>query len=123
MGSLNSLFVLADKLSLSLRSRGTKLRKLSTKGVTLRLPRPQTSRAFAFKREVFTDTVEAPCPPVVSSAKGDKTDPVAAQMASYLVCLRSSAVDELLVGDPHRIGRRDVEVPITGRRIVDGGDA
>jgi hypothetical protein len=34
---------------------------------------------------------EAPCPPVVSSAKGDKTDPVAVQMASYLVCLRSSA--------------------------------
>jgi hypothetical protein len=26
---------------------------------------------------------EAPCPPVVSSAKGDKIKPVAAQMASY----------------------------------------
>ena len=34
---------------------------------------------------------EDPCPPVVSRAKGEKTDPVAAQMASYLVCLRSSA--------------------------------
>jgi hypothetical protein len=34
---------------------------------------------------------EAPYPPVISSAKGDKIDPVAAQMASYMVCLRSSA--------------------------------
>ncbi len=33
-----------------------------------------------------------------------------------------SAIDQLLVGDPHRIGRRDVEVPVAGRRIVDGGD-
>jgi hypothetical protein len=29
--------------------------------------------------------------PVVSSAKGDKIDPVSAQMASYLACSRSSA--------------------------------
>ncbi len=42
---------------------------------------------------------EAPCPPVVSRAKGEKTDPVAAQMASYLergasylVCLERKAL-------------------------------
>ncbi len=35
--------------------------------------------------------MEAPCPPVVSSAKGDKIDPVPAQMASYLACLCASA--------------------------------
>ncbi len=38
-----------------------------------------------------TDAAEAPCPPVVSSLKGDKIEPVAAQMASYLVCLRYDA--------------------------------
>jgi hypothetical protein len=27
----------------------------------------------------YTDSVKAPCPPVVSRAKGEKTDPVAAQ--------------------------------------------
>jgi hypothetical protein len=35
----------------------------------------------------YTDLVEAPWPPVVSSAKGDKIDPVAAQMRSYLAFL------------------------------------
>ena len=42
----------------------------------------------------YTDAEEAPCPPVDSSAKGDKIDPVAkqmAQMASYLAYSRSSA--------------------------------
>jgi hypothetical protein len=34
------------------------------------------------KRRKYTVAVEAQCPPVVSSAKGDKFDPVAAQMAS-----------------------------------------
>jgi hypothetical protein len=71
----------------------------------------------------YTDTVEAPCPPLVSSAKGDKIDPVAAQMAAYLVALlrvlcagedvvagivilwarlvaKGSPVGQLLVGDP-----------------------
>ncbi len=37
--------------------------------------------------------------------------------------VKAGAVDEVLVGDPHRIGRRDIEVPVAGRRIVDGGDA
>jgi hypothetical protein len=43
--------------------------------------------------------------------------------------VKAGAVDQLLVGDPHRIGRRDIEVPVSlevpvaGRRIVDGGDA
>ena len=43
--------------------------------------------------EQYTVAVEAPCPPVISSAKGEKIgkDPVAAQMSSYLACLHSSA--------------------------------
>jgi hypothetical protein len=65
----------------------------------------------------YTDArVEAPCPPVVSMVTRPTLLP---SRASYLVCLRSSAVDQLLVGDPHRIGRRDIEVPVAGRRIVD----
>jgi hypothetical protein len=36
---------------------------------------------------------------------------------------KGSPVDELLVGDPHRVGRRDVEKPVPGRRVVDCGDA
>ena len=39
----------------------------------------------------FTVAVEAPCPPVVSSAKEDHGDPVAAQVASSSRCLTSSA--------------------------------
>jgi hypothetical protein len=55
--------------------------------------RPE-SRICLVKRKYlwYTDArVEAPCPPVVTSAKGDKIDPVPAQMASYLACLCSSA--------------------------------
>ena len=49
------------------------------------------SRSCLGKRK-YTDAVEAPCPHVVSSAKSEKIDhPVAAQMASSLACLRSSA--------------------------------
>jgi hypothetical protein len=33
-----------------------------------------------------------------------------------------STVDELLVGDPHRVGERDVEKPAPGRRVVHGGN-
>ena len=36
--------------------------------------------------------------------------------------VEGSTVDELLVGDPHGVGGRDVEVQIPGRRVVDGGD-
>ena len=35
---------------------------------------------------------------------------------------KGSTVDELLVGDPHRVGRREVKKPVPGRRVVDGGD-
>jgi hypothetical protein len=91
-----------------------------------------------------TDAVKAPCPPVVSSAKGDKIGPVAAQMASYLRCLCSSARFALCAGgdvvagivlfwagwwlegstvDELVVGRRDVEKPVLARRVVDGGDA
>ena len=94
--------------------------------------RRQTAFAFSRASSYGTPTQgshgEAPCPPVVSSLKGDKTDPAAVQMASYLACLRSSArfalartslrgsvplgpaggqgspVDQLVVGDPHRVG-------------------
>jgi hypothetical protein len=62
--------------------------------------RPTQSRvvscSWLVKRE-YTEAEEAPCPPVDSSAKGDKVDPVAkqmaqmAQMASYLAYSRSSA--------------------------------
>ena len=51
--------------------------------------RPE-SRTCLAKRK-YTVAVEAPWPPVVSSAKGEKLDPVAAQVASYLRCLASSA--------------------------------
>ena len=37
--------------------------------------------------------------------------------------VEGSAVDKLLVGDPHGVGGRDVEVQVPGRRVVDGGDA
>ena len=36
---------------------------------------------------------------------------------------KGSTVDELLVGDPHGVGTRDVEVQVPGRRGGDGGDA
>ncbi len=51
--------------------------------------RADPSRAFAWRRG--RAATQAPCPPVVSSSQGEKIDPVAAHMASYLVCLRSSA--------------------------------
>ena len=43
--------------------------------------------------------MEAPCPPVVSSAKGDKTDPVAAQMVvlGVLALLRALCAGEDVV--------------------------
>jgi hypothetical protein len=39
---------------------------------------PESRSCLAKSKYKYTDAVEAPCPPVVSSAKGDKTDPVAA---------------------------------------------
>ncbi len=55
-----------------------------------RVRRRAVSCSWLVKRE-YTDAEEAPCPPAVSSAKGDKKDPVAKQVASYLACSRSSA--------------------------------
>ena len=40
---------------------------------------------MAKRRYLYTVAVETPCPPVVASAKGEKLDPVAAQVASYVV--------------------------------------
>ena len=36
---------------------------------------------------------------------------------------KGSTIDEFLVGDPHRLGRRDIEKPVPGHRLVDGGTA
>ena len=44
-------------------------------------------------------------------------------IARARLVVEGSTVDELLVGDPHGVGGRDVEVQIPGRRVVDGGDA
>ncbi len=83
------------------------------------------------EKRKYTD--DRPCPPIVSSAKGNKTDPVAADgvvldvfallrahcagegVVAGIVFLwarlvaKGSMADELLVGDPHTVGRRDVE--------------
>ncbi len=51
--------------------------------------RPEARSCLAKRK--YTVAVEAPCPPVVSSAKGEKRDPVAAQFGVALRCLISSA--------------------------------
>ncbi len=53
--------------------------------------RPESRNCLVKRKYTDAVEVEAPCPPVVSSAGGEKIDPVAEQIASYLACLRSSA--------------------------------
>ncbi len=55
------------------------------------------SRSCLVKRK-YTDAVEAPSAPVVSSAKDDKIIPVAAQMASYLGLRRFALVRTFIAG-------------------------
>ncbi len=34
-----------------------------------------------------------------------------------VLVVKAGVVDQLVVGDPHRIGRRDIEVPVAGCRM------
>ena len=44
-------------------------------------------------------------------------------LARARLVVEGSTVDELLLGDPHGVGRRDAGVQVPGRRVVDGCDA
>ena len=75
------------------------------------------SRSCLVKRK-YTDAVEAPCAPVVSSAKDDKIIPVAAQMASYLGLAAICACEDVIAGIAILLSRLVANNEMADERIL-----